>query len=62
MGELVKRSEGDRSKLKLAAKLRAESAGTLKWIAVRVQMGTVASLTNVLLAERQEGRVVNMRD
>jgi putative transposase len=53
-GELAKRKKGDRAKLKLAVKLRAETTMTLKWMAARLQMGTGASLSNLLSAQRQE--------
>jgi len=53
--ELAQRRKGDRVKLKLALKLRAETTMTLKWIATRLQMGTGASLSNLLSAQRQKG-------
>ena len=54
--ELGARRKGDRAKLKLAVKLRAETTMTLKWIAARLQMGTGASLSNLLSAQRRKGR------
>ena len=48
--------KGDRAKLKLTVKLRAETTMTLKWIAVRLQMGPGASLSNLLSAQRRKGR------
>ena len=52
--ELATRKKGDEAKLKLAVKLRAETTMTLKWIAARLQMGTGASLSNLLSAQRRE--------
>ncbi len=51
--ELAVRRKGDRAKLKLAVKLRAETAMTLRWIAARLQMGTGASVSNLLSAQRR---------
>jgi hypothetical protein len=53
--DLAARRKGDRGKLKLAVTLRAETTMTLKWIATRLQMGTAASLSNLLSAQRQKG-------
>jgi hypothetical protein len=50
--DLAVRRKGDGAKLKLAAKLRAETTMTLQWIAARLQMGTGASVSNLLLAQR----------
>jgi hypothetical protein len=52
-GELARRQKGDRAKVKLAVKLRSERTMTLKWIAARLQMGTGASLSNLLSAQRR---------
>jgi len=62
--ELAARKNGDKSKLKLDVKLRAETttclpAGrqvTLQWIAARLQMGTGASLSNLLSSRRRGQR------
>ena len=51
--ELGARRRGDGAKLELAVKLRAETTMTLKWIAARLQMGTGASLSNLLSAQRR---------
>ena len=51
--ELATRRKGDRAKLKLAVKLRIETTMTLKWIAARLQMGTGASLSNLLSGQRR---------
>jgi hypothetical protein len=54
--ELATRQKGDREEVKLAMKLRAETTMTLKWIAARLQMGTDASLSNLLSAQRRGRR------
>lgn len=51
--DLATRQKGDPAKLKLAMQLRAETTMTLKWIAARLQMGTGASLSNLLSAQRR---------
>jgi hypothetical protein len=51
--DLATRTKGDRAKLQLAVKLRAETTMTLKWIAARLQMVTGASLSNLLLAQQR---------
>jgi REP element-mobilizing transposase RayT len=51
--ELSTRRKGDRSKVKLAVKLRAETTMSVKWIAARLHMGTGASLSNLLASERR---------
>jgi hypothetical protein len=55
-GDLATRQKGDRAKVKLAMKLRAETTVTLKWIAARLRMGTGASLSNLLSAQRRGRR------
>ncbi len=52
--EFTDRPKGDRAKLGLAIKLRAETTMTLQWIADRLQMGTASSLSNLLSAQRVE--------
>ena len=51
--KLTTRQKGDGAKLKLAVKLRTETSMTLQWIAARLQMGTGASLSNLLSARRR---------
>ena len=51
--ELATRQKGDRAKVKLPVKLRVETTMTLKWIAARLQMGTGASLSNLLSAQKR---------
>jgi putative transposase len=52
--ELSQRRKGDRAKVEIAMRLRAETAMTLKWIAQRLQMGSVAYVNNRLFLARQE--------
>ena len=52
-GELEARSKGDREKVKLAARLRAETTVTMKWIAERLRMGTWTYLNHLLYRHRQ---------
>ena len=47
------RRRGEGAKLELAVQLRAETTMTLQWIAARLQMGTGASLSNLLSARRR---------
>jgi REP element-mobilizing transposase RayT len=54
--ELAARKKSDRTKLRLAVKLRSETPMTLKWIAGRLQMGTGTSLSNLLSAQRRRKR------
>jgi len=51
--ELGARRRGEGAKLELAVQLRAETTMTLQWIAARLQMGTGASLSNLLSAQRR---------
>jgi REP element-mobilizing transposase RayT len=46
--ELRKRAKGDRQKVQLAARLRAETTVTVAWIAARLAMGTPNYLNNRL--------------
>ncbi len=57
--ELAARRKGDQAKVKLAMKLRAETTVSLKWIAARLQMGTGASLSNLLAVGKRHasGRI-----
>jgi REP element-mobilizing transposase RayT len=50
--DLGERRKGDAGKIKIAAKLRAETTMTLKWIASRLQMGGASSLANLLSSRR----------
>jgi REP element-mobilizing transposase RayT len=51
--DLAARLKGDRAKIKLAQRLRAETTMTLKWIAVRLQMGTWTHLNCLLYRQRR---------
>jgi hypothetical protein len=46
--DLPVRPKGDRQKVKLALRLRAETAVTLKWIAQRLHTGTWTHLNHLL--------------
>jgi REP element-mobilizing transposase RayT len=52
--ELPMRRKGDKDKVKLARRLRVETAMTLKWIAQRLQMGRWTYVSN-LLREKTTG-------
>ena len=54
--DLCARRKGQRAKVRLAVKLRAETPTTLQWIAGRLHMGRGASWSNLLWAERRERR------
>lgn len=51
--ELGKRAKGDRGKVAIAGRLRAETVMTVKWIAERLQMGTAGYLNNRLYRWRK---------
>jgi hypothetical protein len=50
---LTERQKGDPEKVRLAQRLREETMVTLGWIARRLQMGSVAYLTNRLYLLRK---------
>jgi len=52
-GDLEARRKGDPDKLKLALRLRTETAVTLKWIAARLRMGTWTHLNHLLYWQRR---------
>ena len=52
--DLGTRRKGDRDKFKLAARLRAETTMTVKWIARRLQMGTWTHVNHLLYWHRQQ--------
>jgi REP element-mobilizing transposase RayT len=52
--DLAARPKGDREKLKLAVRLRAETTVTVKWIAQRLRMGTWTHLNHLLYWHRRE--------
>jgi hypothetical protein len=51
--ELERRPKGDREKVKLAIRLRAETAVTMKWIAARLRMGTWTHVNHLLYWHRR---------
>jgi putative transposase len=51
--ELAKRAKGDRVKVALAGRLRAETTVTVQWIADRLRMGTAGYLNNRLYRWRK---------
>jgi hypothetical protein len=46
--ELSRRRKGDKGKVQLARLLRAETTMSLRWIAVRLQMGSWTYVSNLL--------------
>ena len=52
--DLAARAKGDRAKVKLAVRLRAETTVTVKWIAQRLRMGTWTYLNHLLYWHRRE--------
>ena len=52
--DLAARAKGDKEKLKLAVRLRAETSVTVKWIAQRLRMGTWTHLNNLQYWQRRE--------
>jgi len=55
-GELKQRAKGDAVKVALAARLRAETEMTVKWIAGRLQMGAPGYVNHLLYRRRKTGR------
>ena len=51
--ELGRRVKGDAGKVAMAARLRAETAVTVKWIAERLQMGAPGYLNHLLYLRRR---------
>lgn len=52
-GELLKRAKGDPVKVALAARLRVETAVTVKWIAERLAMGAPGYVNHLLYLRRK---------
>lgn len=52
--DLEKRPKGDPEKVELAARLRAETPVTIKWIAARLRMGTWTHLNHLLYWQRRK--------
>jgi REP element-mobilizing transposase RayT len=53
--ELKQRCKGDKNKVCIARRLRAETTVTLKWIAARLHMGTWTHVTNRLYQSQPKG-------
>jgi hypothetical protein len=51
--DLEARRKGDREKVKLAMRLRAETTMTLKWIAARLKMGSWTHVNHLLYWHRR---------
>ena len=51
--ELSRRAKGDKLKVTLARRLRAETTMTLAWIANRLQMGSWTYVSNLLHEKTQ---------
>ncbi len=51
--ELGRRAKGDAAKVAVAARLRAETAVTVKWIAQRLQMGAPGYVHQLLYRRRK---------
>lgn len=51
--ELAHRPKSDPGKIRIAQRLRAETAVTLKWIATHLHMGVWTNVSNLLSAQRQ---------
>jgi hypothetical protein len=51
--ELGRRAKGDAGKVVVAARLRAETAVTVKWIAERLQMGAPGYVHHLLYRRRR---------
>ena len=51
--ELGRRAKGDARKVAMAARLRAETALTVKWIAERLQMGAPGYVNHLLYLRRK---------
>jgi len=52
--DLKRRRKGDAKKVRIAQRLRAETAMTLKWIAGELQMGTWTHVSNLLSRQRRK--------
>jgi hypothetical protein len=48
------RKKGDSAEVEIAGRLRRETTITLRWIAIRLTMGSVAYLNNRLYLARQQ--------
>jgi hypothetical protein len=60
--ELQERTKGDAEKLAIAARLRAETSVTVKWIAERLRMGTAEHANHLLYLQRKNSQCVNIKN
>ena len=60
--ELVQRAKGDVRKVRLAQRLRAETAVTLKWIAEHLHMGTWTHVANRLQQMKSKHQTDNQNE
>lgn len=56
MARVEGRRKGDKGKVAIALRLRAESTVTLAWIAERLRMGTATHLAHLLYGHRRESK------
>jgi hypothetical protein len=54
--DLARRPRGDPEKVRIARRLRAETAVSLRWVAARLQMGTWTSAANSLYRKETPAR------
>jgi hypothetical protein len=54
--DLICRREGDPEKIRIAMRLRQQSAMSLKWIAERLRMGAWTDVSNLLVQQRKKSR------
>ena len=60
--ELAERRKGNPEKVRIAWRLRQETAMSLKWIAQRLRMGSWTYPSNLLVLKRKESERINVRD
>ena len=60
--DLKQRRKGDAEKVRIARRLRKETTMTLKWIAERLQMGSVSMVKRGLLSRKGPGKTANYPD
>jgi hypothetical protein len=54
--QLRARRKGDKHKVKMARRLRAETTMTVQWVAERLVMGSWTDVSNLLAADRKARR------
>ena len=60
--ELALRRKGDKEKVKLARRLRAQTTMTLAWIAQRLRMGSWTSTANLIYEKSAQRKTINSED